>query len=288
MNESIKSNYTKYHTHISSKHKLFNLKLREVWQYRDLIWLFTKRSFSLRYKQTILGPAWLFISPLMTSVVYLFVFNGIAGISTDGVPPILFYLTGTALWTYFSTCFTSNASTFTANAGVFGKVYFPRLTTPISNVLVALLQFGIQMILVVVFFVIFLIQGIISPNWIAMLWIPVVLIHLGVMGLGFGLVVSSLTTKYRDLTMLVGFGVSLWTYATPVAYPLSQITNPLLRTVSMINPVTMPMELFKSAVLGVGTVDPLYMTISVVFTIVVAILGIIIFNKVERTFMDTV
>ena len=288
MNESIQSNYAKYHTHISSKHKLFDLKLREVWQYRDLIWLFTKRSFSLRYKQTILGPTWLFISPLMTSVVYLFVFNGIAGISTDGVPPILFYLTGTALWSYFSTCFTSNASTFTANAGVFGKVYFPRLTTPISNVLVAFLQFGIQMILVVVFFVIFLIQGVISPNWFAMLWIPVVLIHLGVMGLGFGLVVSSLTTKYRDLTMLVGFGVSLWTYATPVAYPLSQITNPLLRTVSMINPVTMPMELFKSAVLGVGTVDPLYMTISVVFTIVVAILGIIIFNKVERTFMDTV
>lgn len=284
----IQSNYEKYHSHITAEHKWFDLKLKEVWQYKDLIWLFTKRSFTLRYKQTILGPAWLFIGPLMTSVVYLFVFNGIAGIDTDSVPPILFYLTGTALWSYFSSCFTSNASTFTANAGVFGKVYFPRLTTPISNIFSAVLQFCIQMILVVVFFVIYLIQGAISPNWLAMLWIPVVLIHLGVMGMGFGLVVSSLTTKYRDLTMLVGFGVSLWTYATPVAYPLSQITNPFLRTVSMINPVTMPMELFKSGVLGVGTVDPLYLTISAVFTVVVAILGIIIFNKVERTFMDTV
>ena len=155
MNESIKSNYTKYHTHISSKHKLFDLKLREVWQYRDLIWLFTKRSFSLRYKQTILGPPWLFISPLMTSVVYLFVFNGIAGISTDGVPPILFYLTGTALWSYFSTCFTSNASTFTANAGVFGKVYFPRLTAPIATSVGKLIQLGIQFALLMIFYLYF-------------------------------------------------------------------------------------------------------------------------------------
>jgi len=284
----IKAGYQKYKTHIDSKHKLFDLKLKETWKYRDLIFLFTKRSFVVRYKQTILGPAWLFINPLMTSVVYLFVFNGIAGIDTDNVPPILFYLTGTALWSYFSTCFTSNANTFTANAGVFGKVYFPRLTTPISNVFSAVLQLGIQMILVVIVFVIYLIQGAISPNWLAMLWIPAVLLHLGVMGMGFGLVVSSLTTKYRDLTMLVGFGVSLWTYATPVAYPLSQITNPFLRTISMINPVTMPMELFKSGILGVGTIDPVYMMISIVFTVVVAVLGIVIFNKVERTFMDTV
>ena len=280
--------YQKYQTHIDSKHKLLDLKLKETWQYRDLIWLFTKRSFVIKYKQTILGPAWLFISPILTSLVYLFVFNGIAGIGTDGVPPILFYLTGTALWMYFSTCFTSNSSTFTVNASVFGKVYFPRLTASVSNVLSAFLQFCIQMILVVICFVVFLIQGQVHPNWINMLWIPVVLIHLGVMGMGFGLVVSSLTTKYRDLTMLVSFGVSLWQYATPVAYPLSTITHPLIKTIAMINPVTMPMELFKSAVLGVGTIEPLYMTISAVFTVVVAFFGIIIFNKVERTFMDTV
>lgn len=284
----VQNNYQKYHSHISSNHKWFDLKIKETWQYRDLIWLFTKRSFVIKYKQTILGPAWLFISPILTSLVYMFVFGGIANIGTDGVPSILFYLTGTALWTYFSTCFTSNANTFTANAAIFGKVYFPRLTTPVSNILSALLQFVIQMILVVVCFVVFLIQGQFSPNWLQMLWIPVILIHLGVMGMGFGLVVSSLTTKYRDLTMLVGFGVSLWTYATPVAYPLSIITNPVLKTIAMINPVTMPMELFKSGVLGVGTVEPLYMVISVFFTIVVTILGIVIFNKVERNFMDTV
>ena len=288
MTELQLAGYQKYRTHISSKHKLFDLKIKETWQYRDLIWLFTKRDFVTKYKQTILGPAWLFLSPMMTSLVYLFVFNSIAGIGTDGVPAILFYLTGTALWTFFSTCFSQNANAFTMNANVFGKVYFPRLTTPISNVLSAVIQFGIQMILVVVFFVIYLIQGVVHPNWLNMLWIPVVLLHLGVMGMGFGLVVSSLTTKYRDLTMLVSFGVSLWQYATPVAYPLSTITNPVIKTIAMLNPVTMPMELFKSAVLGVGMIEPLYMTISAVFTVFFAFFGIIIFNKVERTFMDTV
>lgn len=288
----IKSNYQKYHTHISSKHKWFDLKLKEVWQYKDLIWLFTKRSFVIKYKQTVLGPAWLFISPILTSLIYTFVFGGIAGMDTDGIPQILFYLTGTAIWTYFSTIVTINATTFTTNANVFGKVYFPRLTMPVSNVLSSLLQFFIQMILVVIFLVYFVLTGEVAPNWWAFSLIPLVLIHLGMMGMGLGIIISSMTTKYRDLTVLVTFGVQLWMYATPIVYPLSQLgerfNNEALKTILMFNPVTMPVEIFRYAVLGKGTIDYLFLGISWAFTIVVLIFGIMVFNKVERTFMDTV
>lgn len=285
---NIKDNYEKYHTHISSKHKWFDLKLKEVWQYRDLIWLFTKRSFVIKYKQTVLGPAWLFLSPIITSLIYSFVFGGIAGMSTDGVPHILFYLSGTAIWTYFSTIVTTNSTTFTVNANVFGKVYFPRLTMPISDVLASLIQFFIQMIMVVVFLVYFVFTGEVSPNWWAFSLIPVVLIHLGVMGLGFGIIISSMTTKYRDLAILVTFGISLWMYATPIVYPLSQLGDGLMKTALMLNPVTMPVEIFRYAILGQGTINYLYLGVSLVFTIFVAVFGIMIFNKVERNFMDTV
>lgn len=292
MDNTIKQNYQKYHTHISSKHKLFDLKLKEVWRYKDLIWLFTKRSFTVRYKQTILGPAWLFINPIITSFIYAFVFGGIAGMGTDGVPQILFYLTSTAIWTFFSTCLTSNAYTFTANAGVFGKVYFPRLTTPISNVLSAVIQFFIQFALVLCFLIYFVITGEVTPNWWAFFLIPISLIHLGIMGMGFGIIISSMTTKYRDLSILIGFGVQLWMYATPIVYPLSQLSdkfnNNVLQTIVMINPVTMPVELFRFAVLGKGTIDFLFIAISWIFTMFVIIFGIMVFNKVERTFMDTV
>ena len=292
MNDKIQDNYQLYHTHISSKHKFFDLKLKEVWQYKDLIWLFTKRSFVVKYKQTILGPAWLFLMPIITSLIYTFVFGGIAGIGTDGVPPILFYLAGTAVWTYFSTSLTQNATAFTANANVFGKVYFPRLTMPISNVFSALIQFGIQMILVVVFLVIFIISGDVTPNWISFWMIPVVLIQLGMMGLGFGIIVSSLTTKYRDLTILISFAVQLWMYATPIVYPMSQISekfnNEVLKTIVRINPVTSPSEMFRYALLGQGDLNVFYIVLSWIFTAVVLIFGILLFNKVERTFMDTV
>lgn len=284
----ITSNYQKYHTHISSKHKWFDLKLKEVWQYKDLIWLFTKRSFVIKYKQTVLGPAWLFISPILTSLIFTFVFGGIAGMSTDGVPQIAFYLTSTAIWTYFSTIVTTNATTFTMNAGVFGKVYFPRLTMPISNVLSSVIQFGIQFILVIGVLVYFVFTGEVSPNWWAFWLIPLVLIHLGIMGLGFGIIISSLTTKYRDLSILVTFGVQLWMYATPIVYPLSQLGKSTFKTCLMINPVTMPVEVFRYAVLGQGTIDYLFLAISWAFTIVVIAFGIMVFNKVERTFMDTV
>lgn len=250
---NIQSNYQKYHSHISSKHKWFDLKLKEVWNYRDLIWLFTKRSFVVTYKQTVLGPAWLFINPIITSFIYAFVFGGIAGMGTDGVPQILFYLSGTAIWTVFSSCLSDNANTFTANAGVFGKVYFPRLTTPISNVLSTYIKFFIQFLMVVAFLIYFVIIGQVSPNWWAFSLIPLVLIHLGMMGMGCGLIISSMTTKYRDLTVLVGFGVSLWMYATPIVYPLSQLNNSWLKTVLMVNPVTMPIEIFRYAVIGKGS-----------------------------------
>ena len=281
-------NDNKYHTHITAKHNWYDLKLNEVWQYRDLIWLFTKRSFVVTYKQTILGPIWVFLNPLLSSIIYAFVFGGIAGIGTDGVPSILFYLSGNAAWGYFSSCLTQNASTFTANAGVFGKVYFPRLTTPISNVLSSVIKFGIQMILVAAFLAYYVAGGVVTPNWSAWLAIPVVLVHLGLLGMGFGIIISSMTTKYRDLSVLVGFGVSLWMYLTPVVYPMSQLGDGMIKTILMINPVTAPVEVFRYAVLGKGTIMPEYLALSWVITVVVVLVGIMIFNKVEKTFMDTV
>ena len=277
-----------YHTHISSKHRMLDLNLKEVWQYRDLIFLFTKRTFTLTYKQTVLGPAWIFLNPLISSIIYAFVFGGIAGIGTDGVPQILFYLSSNAIWIFFSTCVTKNAQTFTANANVFGKVYFPRLTTPISNVLASVVQFGVQMILVLGFLVYYVIIGEIHPRWEAWLLIPVVLLNLGLLGLGCGIIVSSLTTKYRDLAILVTFGVQLWMYATPIVYPMSQLGDGWMKQILMINPVTAPVEVFRYAVLGQGTIMPGYLALSWLITIFVVVVGIMIFNKGEKTFMDTV
>lgn len=276
------------HTHITAKNKRFELNFKEVWQYRDLIWLFTKKNFILIYKQTILGPAWIFINPFITSIIYTFVFGGIAKMSTDGIPQLLFYLCGSAIWTFFSSSLTQNATTFSKNANVFGKVYFPRLTMPISTVISSIIQFGIQMILVLIFLGYYVAIGEVQPNWMAWLLIPFVLLQLGIMSLGFGIIISSLTTKYRDLALLVTFGVQLWMYATPVVYPLSQVGEGMLKNILMVNPVTMPIEIFRYAILGQGTIQGLYFGISWIFTILVAIIGVIIFNRVEKTFMDTV
>ena len=278
----------KYHTHITAKHNLLDLNLKEVWQYRDLIVLFTKRSFVVTYKQTILGPAWIFINPFLTSIIYTFIFGGIAGISTDGVPQILFYLSSNAIWGFFSTCITKNATTFTANANVFGKVYFPRLTMPISNVLASVIQFAVQMILVIVFLLYYVFKDAVVPSWWSLIVIPIVVLHLGIMALGTGIIISSLTTKYRDLAVLVTFGVQLWHYATPIIYPLSEIEPGILKTLIMINPVTAPVELFRYVLLGQGTVVPIYYGTSLIITLLVAVIGVVIFNKVEKTFMDTV
>lgn len=277
-----------YHTHITSKPHWLNLNIQEVWQYRDLIYLFTKRSFVLLYKQTILGPAWVFLNPLISSIVYAFVFGGIAGIGTEGVPTALFYLCSNAIWIYFSSCVTNNANAFTSNANVFGKVYFPRLTVPISNVLSSIIQFFVQMILVLVCLAYYLVRGEVTPHWEAWPMVPLMLIHLGLLGLGCGIIISSLTTKYRDLAILVTFGVSLWMYITPIVYPMSQLGEGVLKTILLLNPVTAPVEMMRYALLGQGAVMPGYLAISALVTVAVVVFGIMIFNKVEKTFMDTV
>ena len=277
--------YTKL---ITSEHKWLQLNLKEVWQYRDLIWLFTKRSFVVTYKQTILGPLWIFLNPLISSIIHAFVFGGIAGIETDGVPQLLFYLCSNAIWIFFSSSLTKNASTFVSNANVFGKVYFPRLTMPVSNVLSSVIQFGVQMLLVLMFLAYYVFTGAVSPNWGAWLLVPVVLVHLGLLALGCGIIISSLTTKYRDLSILVTFGIQLWMYATPIVYPISEIPMAWMKTIIQINPVTAPVELLRYAILGQGSVDWMYYGLSWALTVVVTVLGIMVFNKVEKTFMDTV
>ena len=277
-----------YHTHITSKRRWFELNLKEVWLYRDLIVLFTKRSFSVTYKQTILGPAWIFLNPLISSLIYAFVFGGIAGIGTEGIPTILFYLCSNAIWIFFSTCVTQNATTFTGNAAVFGKVYFPRLTTPISNVLSSIIQFGIQMLLVMIFMVYYLVKGQVHPNWESWVFIPLVLVQLGTLGLSVGIIISSLTTKYRDLSILVTFGVQLWMYITPIVYPMSSVGEGIMKAVFMINPVTPAVELLRYIILGQGSVQWEYYGLSCVLTVVLFLFGVMTFNRVEKTFMDTV
>ena len=273
---------------ITNKNRLFSLDLSEVWRYRDLLTMYVKRDIITFYKQTILGPLWFVIQPLFTTIMFMFVFGGIAGISTDGIPQAVFYLAGLVCWNYFQDCLSKCSDTFNANQAIFGKVYFPRLTTPISNMLTSGIEFGIQMLIVLAFLIYYLICGAVQPHWLDWLLIPLVLLHLGVMGLGFGIIISSLTTKYRDLSILVTFGVQLWMYVTPVVYPLSQAKEGLFRTALLINPVTAPVEVFRYALLGQGTIVPWALAWSWALTVFTAVFGIMIFNRVEKTFMDTV
>ncbi len=285
---SVKTNSDKHHILITSNKKWFELNLKEVWQYKDLIFLFTKRNFTVKYTQTILGPLWIFINPFITSVMYTLVFGNIANIETDGIPHLLFYLTSSAIWGFFAECVNNNSRTFIGNAAVFGKVYFPRLTVPISNIVSCTIRFFVQMIMITFFLIYYVYKKVIILNLINWLLIPFVLIHLGILSLGIGIIISSLTTKYRDLSFLVGFGVQLWMYGTPVVYPLSQISEEWLRQLILINPVTMPVEIFRYAILGQGTILYKYLILSWLIAIGCAILGIMLFNRVEKTFMDTV
>ena len=278
----------KYHTHLERKNGWFDIDLKEVWRYRDLVWLFTKRSFVVRYKQTILGPLWAIIQPLMTTLIHTLVFGGIAGISTDGVPQVLFYMAGNTIWSFFAACLNGTATTFTGNAGVFGKVYFPRLVSPISTVLFSMIDFFIQLAMFLIFWIYYVVTKQVDPNYLGILMLPVILIYLGMLGLGFGIIISSLTTKYRDLTMLVTFGVQLWMYITPVVYPASSLGNGGLYKLVMLNPVSCAVETFRWAFLGSGEFEPLYWGISAVVMAAVVFFGVIIFSKVEKTFMDTV
>lgn len=279
---------SQYHIHLEPKTGWFDINLKEVWRYRDLIGLFTKKNFIISYKQTVLGPLWLILQPLMTTLIHTLVFGSIAGISTDGVPQLLFYMGGNAIWGFFAACLQRTASTFTGNAGIFGKVYFPRLVSPISSVLSATVNFGIQLAMFLIFWVYYVFTGQVSPNYAGLLMLPVILLYLGLLGLGFGIIISSMTTKYRDLTMLVGFGVQLWMYITPVVYPLSMLGNGGLSKLIRLNPVTCAVETFRWAFLGQGVFEPLYWLISTAMMAVVVFFGVIIFSRVEKTFMDTV
>lgn len=275
-------------TVITARRKWFDINLKEVWRYRDLIWLFTKRTFALIYKQTILGPAWILLQPLMTTLIYALVFGGIAGISTEGVPQILFYMGGTAVWGFFSSCLNQISGTFTRNANVFGKVYFPRLVMPVSTVLSSAINFGVQLAMFLVFWLYYVVTGQISPNYWGILLLVPVMVYLGLLTLGLGIIVSSLTTKYRDLSLLVTFGVQLWMYITPVVYPLSALGDGVAAAFVRLNPVTCAVEAFRWMFLGVGTMDAGQWMISAAVMAVTLVLGILIFNRVEKTFMDTV
>ena len=274
-------------TVIKPKTGWFDINLKELVQYKDLISMFVKRDFKTLYKQTILGPLWIIISPLLTTLMFTVVFGNIANIPTDGVPQLVFYMLGTTVWTYFSSCLTKTSSTFTGNAAIFGKVYFPRLVTPISTVISGLINFGVQFLMFLGFMIYFKIKGSpIEPNlWILIM--PLLLVQLAALALGFGIIISSLTTKYRDLAVLVTFGVQLWMYATPVVYPASQISGNL-KTLMMLNPVSPIVETFRYAFLGSGSIPWNYLGISVITTLVVLFAGVVLFSRVEKTFMDTV
>ncbi len=291
MIEEVKEKYSdddkEWNLIISPKRGLLDINLKEIWKYRDLTTLFVRRDFVSRYKQTILGPLWFIIQPILTTLMFTLVFGRMAGIPTDGLPPMLFYMAGTVAWTYFATCLNATSNTFIANAGIFGKVYFPRLTVPISIVISNLIQFGIQFALMLTIMVIFWLSGTHFHVTVYVLLIPYLLILMALMGLGFGIIVSSLTTKYRDLTNLVAFGMQLWMYATPIIYPLSKIPA-RYKIYIMANPVTPIVETFRYALLGSGTVSEGQLIYCTVFTICILTLGIIMFNRVEQSFMDVV
>ncbi len=272
---------------IKPKNSLFDLQLAEVWHYRYLLMLFVKRDFVSTYKQTILGPLWFFIAPIFTTITFTIIFGHIAHISTEGTPPLLFYMCGIIGWNYFSTCLTSTSTTFRDNAGIFGKVYFPRLIMPLSYIMTNLVKFGIQFFMFIGFLLYFLYKGnSITPNGYILLT-PILIILMAGLGLGAGMIISSLTTKYRDFIFLVQFGVQLLMYLTPIIYPLSAIPEKY-KWIVLANPMTGIIETFRYAFLGSGMFHPNYLLFSVLFTFLTFFAGIIIFNKTEKTFIDTV
>lgn len=277
-----------YTTIIKPQNKLFEIDFKEIWRYRDLLVMFIKRDIVTQYKQTILGPTWYFIQPALTTIMYMVVFGGIAGISTDGLPQPLFYLAGIVLWQYFSECLNKTSATFTQNQHIFGKVYFPRLISPLSNVLSNLVRMSIQFLLFLIVYIYYVAVGVdVMPNAYALL-LPLLIVMLAGLSLGFGIIISSMTTKYRDLTILFTFIVQLWMYATPVIYPLSTISNEKIRMLMGINPLTSIFEAFKYGMLGVGQFSWGGLGYSFGFMVVLLLVGVVVFNKVQRSFMDTV
>ncbi len=277
-----------FEKHIKPKSGLFELNLTELWEYRDLIYMYVKRDFVTFYKQTILGPLWFVIQPILTTIMFMFVFGNLAGLSTDGIPQPLFYFSGIILWNYFSDCLTRNSKIFIENQAVFGKVYFPRLVVPISITISNLVRFLIQFIIftIVYFYYFFSSGSLICPNIYATL-LPLLVILTAGLSLGFGIIFSSLTTKYRDLNFLLQFGIQLWMYVTPIIYPLNSIPANKQWMIAL-NPMTSVVETFKYAVIGQGVFSWIYLLYSFVFMIILLLTGIVIFNKVEKGFMDTV
>jgi lipopolysaccharide transport system permease protein len=276
-----------YTTHIKAKTGWFDIDLKELVQYKDLIWLFFKRNYTTRYKQTILGPLWLIFNPLITVMLYAFVFGRLAGLSASGVPQFLFYLCSNALWTFFATCLTQTSSTFTANAAIMGKVYFPRLVMPISSVISGMLDLGIQLVMLAIAIVFYSLNGYdFGIGW-PLLLVPVIVFQTGLLGLGCGIIIAALTTKYRDLAILVGFGVQLWMYATPVVYT-TEIVPQKFMSIYMFNAMAPIIECFRNVLLGIETDAWRFWGISWIVTLIVLALGVILFSKIEKTFMDTV
>lgn len=273
---------------IEPKGKFFDLELKEVWRYRDLLVLFVKRDFSAQYKQTILGPLWHIIQPVFTTVMFVMIFDKIANIPTDGIHPVLFYMSGITIWNYFASCLNGTSSTFVANAPIFGKVYFPRLVIPLSVTASNVVRFGIQFSILLLVMVLFSFRG--SPSHIYWTWvlIPFLVLIMAGLGLGLGIIISSLTTKYRDFAILTGFGVQLLMYATPIAYPLSFIETKPIGWIAHINPLTGIVEAFKFALFNNAAFNRPALIYSIGFTIVILIIGLLLFHKVEKTFMDTV
>jgi lipopolysaccharide transport system permease protein len=275
---------------LTPQNNILDLKIKEVWHYRDLLWLLVRRDFVSFYKQTILGPLWFFIQPLFTTIIYTFVFGNLAAIPTDGLPQPLFYLAGITAWNYFADCFNKTSTVFTANAGLFGKVYFPRLIVPLSIVASNLIRFGVQMILFVVMMIIYWSKGAaFHPNSYLLLF-PVLLLLMAMLGLGLGMMISAMTTKYRDLSFLVTFGIQLMMYLTTVIYPLSVVETkyPKYKWLVEYNPMTSIIEAFRYGFLGQGTFTMLSLGITTVITILILLIGIVIFNRVEKNFIDTV
>lgn len=274
-------------TIIKPRNKLFQVDFREIWQYRDLLTMFVRRDIVTQYKQTILGPAWYFIQPALTTIMYMVVFGGIAKISTDGLPQPMFYLAGIVCWQYFADCLNKTSATFTTNQNIFGKVYFPRLIIPLSTVVSNLVRMGIQFLLFFAVYVYYLVLKVHVVPTIYIILVPFLIIMLAGLALGFGILVSSMTTKYRDLTILFTFIVQLWMYATPVIYPLSTMSEKMQKIMTL-NPLTAVVEAFKYGTMGAGTFSWFSLGYSFVFMLILLGLGIVVFNKVQRSFMDTV
>jgi len=273
---------------IAPQSSLLKFNISEIWAYRDLLMLLVRRDFVSVYKQTVLGPVWFFVQPALTTFTYLLIFNNIAGISTDGVPPTLFYMSGVTFWNYFAECFNRTSTTFRDNAAIFGKVYFPRMVIPLSIVVSNLTKLGIQLLLFLAFYFYFIFSGAdVTPKLHLLPLLPIFVIILAGLGLGFGLIITALTNKYRDLMFLVTFGVQLLMYGTPVIYPLSTIPDKY-KAVILANPLSSVMEAFRTILLGSGNLDWSYLGYSAVFTLILVMIGTLIFNYTERDFMDTV